>query len=364
MMRAVPAALAAFLFLAANATPSLAWWTPTDAGPARPRPVASIVLGDTVADDHSVPGVIKARTEVSLAFQTLGRLTRRLVDVGDVVRADDLLATLDPEDLQDQVRAARASAEAASVQHETALAAARRTRALAARNVATTAQLEQAEQALAAAIAADQQAQSELIRARDAESYSVLRAPFDGVITSVEATPGAIVASGDPILQLSAQDDLEAVIDLQPAMASRLQVGTPFQVWSESAQDAPRLATLSRIEPVANAVTRTRRVRLALDEDRGFRLGALIRARPASRSMSHLMIPAAAIVTHQGQPHVWLVTGQDQQRRVTLRAIQTDGLEVAGTVGVSAGVAPGDEIVVRGVNSLTEGQPVGESVAP
>ncbi|MGA0613228.1 efflux RND transporter periplasmic adaptor subunit [Paracoccus sp. KR1-242] len=333
---------------------------PTDA----PRPIVSVVLGEAQTRDRSFPGVVRARVDVALGFQTLGRLTARNVDLGDVVHRGDVLATLDPDDLQGKVRSAEAAAEAAKVQLQTAQSAADRTRALVERDVATTAQLEQAEQSLAAAIAADQQAQSELIRARDTESYAEMRAPFDGVISAVHATPGAVVAAGEPIVDLSGQDELEVVIDAQAALVARLESHDRFEVWSPNHPELRRQATLARIEPVADAATRSRRVRLSLDDPQGFLLGALVRARPVFADANRLTVPAAAIFQKDGESRVWIVTRQGKAATVSARRVQTTGPEIEGMFFVAAGLRPGDEVVIRGIHSLREGQAVGASVTP
>ncbi|MTH65837.1 efflux RND transporter periplasmic adaptor subunit [Paracoccus shanxieyensis] len=355
------AAIVALLMTMPLPVAAFSWpWAKTTTPEPAPRPVASIIVTDDLPKGHSIPGVIRSDLEVSLAFQTLGRLSRRLVDTGDVVEKDQLLAALDPEDLQDEVRAAQAAADAAAVELSTAQATAGRTRALANRNVATTAQLEQAERGLAAATAAQQQAQSQLVRALDAEGDAEMRAPFSGVISDVNATPGAVVNAGDPIMQLSNQDDLKAVIDLPPAMLARLDPGDPFEIWSEHDPSVITLAHILRVEPVADAATRTRRVHLSLQRSGDFRLGALVRARPVLQSLDGVTVPASAVLTRDGKPHVWRV-GQD--RKVTLQPIQT-ATTIADTVAVASGLSPGDEIVIRGIHSLTEGQAVGESVTP
>ncbi|MDN3712473.1 hypothetical protein QWZ10_13225 [Paracoccus cavernae] len=143
-----------------------------------PHPVVSIITGDQPPEARSVPGVVAARYEVDLGFQTLGRLVDRPVDIGDVVSAGQSLAALNPEDLQGNVDAARAALDAAEVQLRTARATADRTRELARRNVASVAVLEQAETALTAAEAAYEQAGSELVRARDARSFATINAPL------------------------------------------------------------------------------------------------------------------------------------------------------------------------------------------
>ncbi len=150
----IPAVLILVALAGGAASFTLPWQKPKVEAAAAPRPVVSILVSDTQAAGHSIPGVIAARIEVALGFQTLGRVTARNVDIGDVVRQGEVLATLNPDDLQGDVRTAQAAVEAAQVELRTARATAERTRSLVQRNVASTAQLEQAERTLAAAQAA------------------------------------------------------------------------------------------------------------------------------------------------------------------------------------------------------------------
>ncbi|MFT4013889.1 MAG: efflux RND transporter periplasmic adaptor subunit [Paracoccus sp. (in: a-proteobacteria)] len=358
--------MALLLSLLPFAGRTLPWQSPPEVA-AQPRPVVSIQVLDQITQGAAIPGEIKARFEVDLAFQTLGRMTRRNVDIGDVVTRGQILATLDPEDMQAEVRSAKAVAESAWIEMETARATARRTRALYQRNVATEAQMEQADHGLAAAQAAVQQAESQLIRARDAEAYTEMRAPFDGVISAVEADSGAVVSAGQPIMQLSSQQGLEAVIDLQPAMLSRISLGDPFEIWSENHPDIRGSAHVARIEPVADTATRTRRVRLELEGPQEFRLGALIRAAPALGQVQNVTVPAGAVFTANDQDHVWVVARSADDPvtgTVARRAIRVHGPSANGMLTVAEGLLPGEEVVIRGVHSLTEGQSVGRSVTP
>ncbi|GLK66346.1 MULTISPECIES: efflux RND transporter periplasmic adaptor subunit [Paracoccus] len=367
MPRTLIPMLLAFAVLAGEVAAFSLPWQKTQLQPdTAPRPVASILVSDDEGSGHSVPGVITARIEVMLGFQTLGRVTARNVDIGDIVKQGQVLATLDPDDLQGDVRAAEAAAEAAEVELSTALATAERTRALAQRNVATAAQLEQAERALATAQAARQQTRSELIRARDAEGFTVMRAPFDGVISEVFANAGAVVSAGEPVVRLSTQDGIEAMIDLPDAVLSGIRTGDPYEVWSEREPDRILTATVEQIEPVADAVTRTRRIHLELQEDADLRLGALVRARPAGAGASRLVLPETAILERDGASHVWVVTRQNNtgEGTVSLRAIKTVGPPLNGYVTVASGLSPGEEVVIRGIRSLSEGQAVGRSVTP
>ena len=364
-----PTRLALAAALTALAGPAAAFSLPWGRGSAaevqhHPRPVVSEILAGADLRQRSVPGVIAADIEVTLAFQTLGRLVARDVDLGDQVREGQELARLDPEDLSGNVRAAQAGVEAAGVQLATAQATADRTRELARRNVASRAQLEQAEQALAAAQAVADQASSELVRARDAEGFARITAPFDGVISAVFETPGAVVAAGMPILRLSSGKGREAVVDLPESLVSTLPRDTAFVVFQDSVPPLETRARIRLIEPMTDSATRTRRVHLSLADGDAFRLGALIRARLGDESGEVLILPEAAIVQRNDTAHVWRVARTAANSgNVHLVPVQT-GPRLEGYVRITGGIAPGDEIVIRGVHSLAEGQAVGRRVPP
>lgn len=339
---------------------------PAPAAALPPRPVVTEIPAETAQNARSVPGVIAAQNQVTLAFQTLGRLTGIAVDLGDAVAQGTVLARLDPDDLDSSVRAAEAAAETARVRLATATATAERTRELRRRNVAAQAQLEQAEQALVAATAAVEQAESQLVRARDAAGFAEIRAPFDGVVSAMMGTEGTTVSAGAPILTLAARDGLEAVIDLPETAVASLPPEARFAIWQEN--DPTRLvqARLDRIEPIADSATRMRRLHLALTPDAAFRLGTLIRARLDTGGAQTLTLPEQAVhIDGDGVPHIWVVDRAPGSDTGTVRqvAIET-GLRLDGRIAITGGLPPDAEVVTRGVRSLSEGQIVGERVAP
>lgn len=333
----------------------------TPSGP--PRPIVSEIIEGHGQDVRWIPGVVESRTQVTMAFQTLGRMVRRDVELGDRVEQGDVLAELASEDLAASTRAARAAVDAAEVQRETARTTLERTQALADRNVASNAQLEEALRASAAADAAAEQARSELVQAEDAEGFARMIAPFSGVVSAVYENSGAVVSAGAPILQLSADDRREAVIDLPDSALTGLPSDAAFTVWQRTAPTVEVSAVLDRIDPIADPATRTRRLYLTLPSDAPFRLGALIRARPGTEGAPVVSLPATAVLDRDGTPHVWRVTRQDDQAVVNAVAIE-HAPEFQGRMLIQSGLEPGDEIVIRGIHSLQEGQAVGRRVDP
>ena len=154
------------------------------------------------------------------------------------------------------------------------------------------------------------------------------------------------------------------VIDLPEAAVSRVGLDDRYEVWTESDASNRQPARVTQIEPVTDAATRTRRVHLALADDDSLRLGALIRARPLATGAPMLTLPEAAILTRNGQEQVWIVTRGNGPATVELRAVRTSGPALGDRISIAEGLAAGDEVVIRGIHSLTPGQPVGRSVAP
>lgn len=336
-----------------------------EAPPAPPRPVVSeiVIDGTSTPVGRSIPGVIAATTEVQMAFQTLGRLMERRVDMGDRVNRGDLLARLDPDDLAGATRAAEATLAAAEVNLTTATNTAERARSLVERDVTSAAQLEEAEQALSAARSTVEQARSRVESARDAERFAIMTAPIDGVVSAVRAAPGAVVAAGDPILTLSSENVIEATIDLTEAELAGVAPGVEFLVWRDHDTDSAIRGQVDRISPVADPQTRTRRVYITLPPGNSFRLGSLIRAGRVTSREARMSVPVAAVLDRPEGSAVWTVARQGETGIVALRPIAT-GDRLDGRIEVTEGLAPGDEVVIRGVHSLTEGQPVGRRVRP
>ncbi|WP_265501919.1 efflux RND transporter periplasmic adaptor subunit [Paracoccus beibuensis] len=331
------------------------------AGP--PRPVVSVILEDRSAGERWIPGVVQARTQVQLGFETLGRMIDRPVDLGDEVAEGQLLAQLSTEDLSATTRAARAALAAAEVQARTARATLERTEALAARNVASDAQLEQAQQAGSAALAEVEQARSELVRAENAEGLARMTAPFAGVISAVSESPGAVVGAGAPVVQLSAKDTPEVVLDLPAQSLVGLEPGATFAVWHRNEPDAEVTAVLDRIDPVADSATRTRRLYLDLPPDAPFRLGALVRARLGMADAPSLSLPSEAVVSGDDGSAVWRVRRKGETAQVERVPVEA-AAPFRGRVSIMSGLQAGDEIVIRGVRSLTPGQAVGRRLDP
>jgi multidrug efflux system membrane fusion protein len=325
-----------------------------------PRPVLVAHPGEAAgATALAYAGEVRAREETALSFRVGGNLVRRLVDVGDRVRRGQLLAELDPGDLQLQVQAAQAQATAA--EGELARAAADRARyaSLAAQQLVSRSAVDAQDAAYAAAAGQARAARANLEVARNQAGYARLRAPRDGVIALRQAEAGQVVAPGQVIFGLAGEDGREIAIALPEARIRDFAVGDRAWVELWNAQGKRLPAHVREITPAADPQTRTYAARVALDGDAGAsaELGQSARVYfPPAAGASATAIPLAAVQRGaDGGTAVWVV--DPATRRLHLAPVRL-GAYGDDAVPVIEGVTASDWIVAAGGHLLREGEVV------
>ncbi|WP_422371549.1 efflux RND transporter periplasmic adaptor subunit [Hoeflea sp.] len=322
------------------------------------RPVVSMIVDTVDGIPLSYTGIVVAKTEVNLGFPMIGTVAARPVDVGAVVARGDELAQLSNEDLSSDLRSAEAGIVVAKAQLRSASSARDRIKQLAERGVASASQLEDAERALVSAEARLEQAQASRASAQDMLDLATLTAPFDGVVTETLAEAGTTLSAGQTVLRLADVGEREVIIDVSDEDAGLLSMGDRFSIRLLANETVEAEAVLTRIDPVAERSTRTQRLHLALDDpSSAFRLGALARVEPARGTDKRIAIPASALLD---PPAVWVVdrTGNTVDRRSVTVEETNDALAI-----IASGLKAGDEVIIKGVNSLEQGQVVGQRVS-
>jgi RND family efflux transporter MFP subunit len=326
--------------------------------PKPPRPVVSVVLEPQQERAIGFAGTIQPRFQIERGFRVLGRLISRRVDVGDVVAPGQGLAQIDPTLLDLAVRVSEADLAKARAQLANAAAAEGRTSSLFAKHVVNEAEFDNARQALEAATAGVKQAEANLAKAREQRSYATLTADEAGVVTSVDAEIGQMVAAGKKVMTIARTDVREAVVDIPDTTARSMSPGAPFAIRLQADPSVTASGKLREIAPQADAATRTRRVKITLDQSiEAFRLGATISVLPQTPAAARPVfeIPASAILERNGGTHVWLLDpGTRTVRLVPVEVADRDDRKarIVGQLPVGA------RIVAAGVNSLSEGQAV------
>ncbi|MFZ6762248.1 efflux RND transporter periplasmic adaptor subunit [Pseudoroseomonas sp. WGS1072] len=325
--------------------------------PEPPRPVrASVAVSQPGGETVALTGQVEAAEEVGLAFRIGGRMIERGVNVGDQVRAGQVIARLEDSTPRDNLRAARAATAAARA----ALVQARnhydRQNQLLRSGFTTRASYDDAVRRLQAT---QSQVDASLAQENIAETtlaYTDLVADSNGVVTARGAEPGEVVAAGQRIVTLAREGGRDAVFDVP---ARLMEQAEPDPLVTVSLSGNPAVRTTGRVRevsPQADPVTRTFRVRVGLiDPPEAMRLGSTVNGGIRIGGVSGIEVPASALTRANQGPAVWVVDGQDST--VSLRPVEVVRYDAARAI-IAGGLRDGEVVVTAGAQTLRPGQQV------
>jgi multidrug efflux system membrane fusion protein len=276
------------------------------------------------------------------------------VEIGDHVRAGQLLARLDPNDLQLSLQAAQSELQSAQAAADKARGDFARYQRLS-RNSPAFLPAEY-DNRLAAARAADARLaqvarQVELAKAQ--LTYGTLTADADGIITALPAQVGQVVASGQTVAALARTDEIEVVVDVPenrlPDVRSAKEV--QIKLWADPDRVLP--GRVREIGAQADAATRTFAVKLTVLKPPTGLLALGMTAivtflAPAAAPVA--ILPATALTDQNGAPAMWVYDPANQ--RASLRPVTVSSYRSDGSVAITSGLKPGEHVVTAGVTEI------------
>jgi len=331
--------------------------------PAAVEPVRAVrtwVVGTAPAQAQlEFAAEVRPRVESRLGFRVQGKLVERPAQVSQTVRAGQLLARLDPQDLKLGQEAARAALAAAQAQLDVAESEFKRFVTLREQGFISGAELERREAGVKSARAAVEQAAAQLRVQTNQSGYSSLVADAAGVITAVEAEPGSVVATGATVVRLahdgprdawfSVPEDRVAALRALQGRSGLLKV----RLWGADTRTWP--ATVREIAAAADPATRTFLVKADL-EQAPVALGQTATVMvPGPAAPAALILPLTALFEHQGKTQVWVLDRTSMA--VQMRAVQPLAPQ-GNQIVIAGGLQPGETIVTAGVHTLSPGQKV------
>lgn len=310
--------------------------------------------GETAGGSAVYPGEVRGRYESKLAFQVSGKIDSRPVNLGDKVAAGQVLMTIDPKDIRQSYESAQAQLFSAQANRKLAVENAARYRTLYRSGAVSKAALDQYETQLDAADAALRQAEAQAKTSANQLEYTRLRSDADGVVASVTGEIGQVAAAGSPVITVIRSSELEVQINVPENALASVKTGQPARIsfWALPGREAE--GRVREIAPMADSVTKTYKVCIALDEmPPEARLGMTAKAVFAEAGGSHIVLPASAIYKTDSAAKVWVVRGG----RAELQDVSVTGYD-GNSVIIGSGVQKGDVIVTAGISKLLPGQQV------
>ena len=341
---------------------ALAVLTACSKAPPAPEPVRAVkvlTVGASAASfDLEFSGEVRARVESILGFRVGGKLIARQAELGQRVKAGQLLAQIDPQDYRVAAEAAAAQLIAAQSNRDVASADLKRYQGLFDQGFISAAELERRQANDKAAHAQWRQAQAQNTVQGNQSNYTHLLADGAGVITSIEASAGQVIAAGQPVVRLALDGPRDVVFSVSEDKLASLKTGVVVDVrqWTDGKTLEAKVRDVSAS---ADAITRTFIVKAALPKEADPVLGSTVtvslRAANLKGETPRIKLPTSALRTEAGATSVWVLDPATMTVKAqSIQVTTADGNDAV----VNSGLQNGDQVVVSGVHVLTAGQKV------
>lgn len=335
---------------------------------AAPEPVRAVrtqlVSTSSASSSHEYAAEVKPRIESRLSFRVPGKLLSRAVNLGDSVKAGQLLARLDGQDLRLAEAAASAAVAAARTNRDQAGQDYKRFVDLQRQGFISVAELERRDSAFKAAQAQLEQARAQADVQGNQAGYAQLVADAAGVVTGIDAEPGQVLAAGAPVVRVALDGPRDIVFSVPEDQIGRVksaagQAGAlRVRLWGS---DKTFPLTLREVAAAADPVTRTFLIKAdagPLDAKLG-QSATVVLDLPQRAGV--IKLPLAAVLQQGGKTSVWVVDGASMTvKPVPVQVGGADGNEAV----IAGGLSAGQEVVVAGVHVLNPGQKVRRYVPP
>lgn len=287
---------------------------------------------------EEVVGTVRAKLKSAIEAKITGRIEKMLVTPGQAVKQGELLAQLDPREVQAKLDQATAVLEQADSELK-------RFTTLISKQAVTQSEFEAVQSRQRVAKAATTEAETML-------GYTRITAPFDGVITRKLADVGDLATPGRAILEMEQPDSLRFEADVPEAIIGKVTMGAKLPVRIGS-QPADIEGVVREISPASDPNSRTFLVKLDIPQSPALRVGQFGRVSVPVSETSVLRVPAAAVI-QRGQMELVFVAVNGRAR---LRLVKT-GKRIGNEIELLSGVDAGEEVVIEQAAQLSDEQPL------
>lgn len=349
--------LAALLILAIAGLIRTFFFSGRDDSVTNPAPLVSIstVSAVELADVVTFSGAIAARDEVAISAEGEGgRVSALYAEVGDRIRAGEVLAKLDTSLVAPQVASLEASLQESKANAAVAEADYRRAQAVASMGALSAQEIERRGAAAVAAGAKVKVVSAQLAEAQARLRRTELRAPFDGIVLTRSAEVGQLAGpSGGALFRLGRSGGIEMRGNVAERDLPRLAIGQPAEV-RVTGVDQSFAGKVRLIGAVIDPQTRLGSVRIALPAHRDLRPGAFAQGKISVGSARRPLLPQTAILSDESGNYVFVV---DASNKVERRAVRVEGSRAEGVV-IGDGLQGGEKVVTTAGPYLRAGESV------
>ncbi len=320
----------------------------------RPKPAGPRVL--------ALPARLQAWSEASVYARNNGFLRTRLVDIGDRVRAGDLLAEIDAPELDQQLAAAQAAFGTSTAQRNLSAATARRWEQLGAQRIVSAQAADEKRGDLAARDSQLREAGANLERLRAQQNFNRVLAPFDGTVTSRGTEVGALIVAGDtkaaPLFTISDSSRLRVYVRVPQAYAGAITPGMSAVFTVPDQPGREFRAQLQRSAEAMDVASGSMLVQLVAENaDGALKPGSYAQIRlelPPAAGIAAVRVPSSTLIFRRDGTAMAVV---DAEGVVTIRPIRI-ARDLGAELEIGAGLSPEDWVIDSPSDSVRSGDRV------
>lgn len=326
------------------------------------RPVRYKAVGTSNGGrERSFSGISKSALESKLSFKVSGTISLIDVNIGDNVKKNQLIATLDNKDYNLTVQEAEAGLLQAKAQALNAASNYKRIRKLYENDNVAKSDLDNSRAAFDSANAYVKSIQTKLALAKSQMSYTLLSSPFAGVVTAVHVEENENIAPGHPIVSIASEIKPEVSVAIPGILISKISEGSTVVVTFDALPGKTFNGTITEVGVAASRFATTYPVTISIQaEETQIRPGmaATVKFIFTSKRASTIIVPSHATGEDNKGKFVYIVIpGKNNFGKVKRVAVKTGEL-VTGGLEILDGLSDNDLVVTAGISKLKTGMKV------
>jgi RND family efflux transporter MFP subunit len=309
-------------------------------------PLATVTY-DNVPGFVAAEGSVEATRQAAVAAQVMGRVVDMPVRIGDIVKAGQLLARIDPRSADLALAGSRAQLRESQVALDNTTITVQRNRQLYARGFISQAALDRFEADFKTSEAQLASVQSQAGQALNTQSLTNLTAPFGGVVGVVNTELGEMATPGKPVITLYDPAALRVTATIPQSRLGAIDRNAEVRVEIPGQKDTIK-ARFTTLVPLADSRTHTAQIRLDLPQGSGILPGQYARVLFESQRTKKLVVPESALLKRGEITAVYVHATDDTFR---LRLVQAGEPTTDGRIEILSGLREGEKVSLHPVKA-------------
>ena len=306
---------------------------------------------EPVAHWRVLDGTVEAVHQATLSAQTSGRVAEVLFDVNDFVEAGSVLVRFTNTEQKAALDQATANLEAARAAFKQAEAEYQRIKGVFERKLVSKSDMDRVTSQRDAARARLKAAESAVQSARQQYEYTIVRAPYAGIVTKRFIEQGESVHPGQPLMAGLSLDRLRVQVDVPQSMVLPIRKKKQAEIWLDETGSRTLAGEKVTIFPFADPKAKTFRVRVDLPQaETGLFPGEFVKTAFVTETVERLLVPWKAVMVRSELVSVYVM---DAEGRVSLRQVRV-GQRHGDRVEVLSGLRAGERVVLDPVAAAAE----------